>query len=372
MHVALNLAFLTPGTHGGFDLYARRLAEALGGRSDVTLTLLLPRPAMDEWWRSLGRVVVLPVEPRRRVEWVLADQMHVPRAAERVGAEVVHSLASTGPTRGRIPRVVTVHDLNYLKHPEAHFGLRALGMRLLVPAAARRSQRVIVSSLATRDDLVGHLHLDPSKIDVVPLAVGHPPAAPRRPRDRVRADLDAGERPILLTVSAKRPHKNLARLLGALASIPRERRPVLVLPGYRTPHEEELRARASELGVTDDVRFLGWVSDEELEDLYRAADCFVFPSLHEGFGLPVLEAMARGLPVATSDRSSLAEVAGDAALLFDPEDEASLALAIERLLTEPELRARLAAAGPAQAGRFTWEATAAGCVESYRRALAPP
>jgi glycosyltransferase involved in cell wall biosynthesis len=373
MNIALNLAFLTPGTHGGFDVYARRLAEALAGRSDLNLTLLLPRPAgADPSWRSLGRVVVLPVDPRRRVEWVLADQVHAPHAAEKAGAQVLHSLASTGPIRGRVPRVVTVHDLSYLKHPEAHFGLRALGMRLLVPAAARRSRRVIVPSQSTRDDVVRHLRLNPSKVDVVPNAVGHPPGAPRRSRDRVRADLDAGERSILLTVSAKRPHKNLMRLLGALTRIPRERRPLLVLPGYPTPHEVELRSRAAQLGLGRDVRFLGWISDEELEDLYRASDCFVFPSLHEGFGLPVLEAMARGLPVATSHRSSLAEVAGDAALLFDPDDEASVAAAIERLLTDPDLVVRLVAAGPPQAARFTWEATADGCVTSYRRALESP
>ena len=106
-----------------------------------------------------------------------------------------------------------------------------------------------------------------------------------------------------LSVSAKRPHKNLARLIGALARIPQERRPLLALPGYPTPHEQELRELAAERGVAEDVRFLAWVSAEELDDLYAAADCFVFPSLYEGFGFPVLEAMARGVPVATSGRA---------------------------------------------------------------------
>jgi glycosyltransferase involved in cell wall biosynthesis len=227
-----------------------------------------------------------------------------------------------------------------------------------------------VPSEATRDDVVRHLGVAAARVDVVPEAVGHPLAEPRRGRDRVRADLAAGERPLLLTVSAKRPHKNLLRLLEALARLPAERRPLLALPGYPTPHEDELRGRASELGLVDAVRFLGWQSDEQLEELYRAADAFVFPSLVEGFGLPVLEALARGVPVATSRRTSLAEVAGEAALFFDAEDDASIAAAIDRLLTEPELAARLAAAGPEQAARFTWEATAAGTVDSYRRALA--
>ena len=146
-------------------------------------------------------------------------------------------------------------------------------------------------------------------------------------------------------------------------------RPVLVLPGYATPHEQELRRRAAELGVDGDVRFLGWISASELEGLYAAASCFVFPSLAEGFGLPVLEAMVRGVPVACSARGSLAEVAGDAALLFDPESEPAIADAIRNLLGDFALRGRLRAAGHAQAARFTWSATADGTLASYERAL---
>jgi glycosyltransferase involved in cell wall biosynthesis len=336
----------------------------------VRLTLLLPRQAAAAGiWGQLGGVVALPTDPRRRVEWVLADQVHVPRAATRAGADVLHSLASTGPLIGRVPRVVTVHDLNYLMFPETHFGLRARGMRLLVPAAARRSRRVIVSSEATKADLVEHLRVAPAKVDVVPLALGQPLGAATRSREQTRAALGAGTRPVLLTVSAKRPHKNLMRLLGALARLPPDRRPLLVMPGYPTPHEQELRERAAELGVAGSVLLLGWISEPDLEDLYRAADAFVFPSLHEGFGMPVLEAMARGIPVATSGRTSLAEVAGNAAVLFDPENEEAIAKAITRLLGDDQLAARLAHEGERQAARFTWDRTAELAVASYRLAL---
>jgi glycosyltransferase involved in cell wall biosynthesis len=369
VHVALNLTFLTPGEMGGLEVYARRLTEALARRADVTLTLLVPR-AQAEAWTGLDRVLGLPVEPRRRSQWVLADQLHVPRAAARAGADLVHSLASTGPLAGSTPRVVTVHDLHYRTQPEAHFGLRGLGMRVLVPAAARRSRRVIVPSRATAVDVERYLGVAPERIDVIPEAPGHPPRAPTRPRDEVRAELGADGRSLLLTVSAKRPHKNLARLIDALAMLETGRRPLLVMPGYATPHEDELRVHASHLGVADHVRFLGWVSDEQLEDLYRAADAFVFPSLSEGFGLPVLEAMARGIPVGTSARTSLAEVAGDAALLFDPEDGRSIAGAIDRLLHEDGLAERLAAAGREHAATFTWDAAAERTVAAYRRALA--
>jgi glycosyltransferase involved in cell wall biosynthesis len=159
------------------------------------------------------------------------------------------------------------------------------------------------------------------------------------------------------------------RLVDALALIPDERRPVLVVPGYRSQHEVELWERVLERDLADSVRMLDWVPDEDLEGLYAAASCFVFPSLYEGFGLPVLEAMRRGVPVACSDRASLAEVAGDAALRFDPEDPAAIAKAIERLLADPKEAERLSKAGRERAERFSWAETARLTRESYERAL---
>jgi glycosyltransferase involved in cell wall biosynthesis len=301
---------------------------------------------------------------------VRGEQVHLPRLAKRAGVELVHSLATTGPGHGAFRRVVTVHDLIYKVHPEAHFGLISMGMSVLVPLSVKRATRVIAVSQSTRDDLVEHLKVPPQRIDVVPNGVGTPPDLKPLPESELRSKLDAGERPIVLCTSAKRPHKNLLRLLDAIASIPAERRPLAVLTGYPTQHEDDLRERIAALEIEDDVRILGWVPQAELEALYAAATCLVFPSLYEGFGLPVLEAMARGLPVASSDRSSLPEVAGDAALLFDPEDTTAMAAAIERLLADPAERARLAAAGREQAARFTWRACAEATVASYERALA--
>jgi glycosyltransferase involved in cell wall biosynthesis len=145
---------------------------------------------------------------------------------------------------------------------------------------------------------------------------------------------------------------------------------VLVLPGYPTAHEYELREYARELGLEGDVRFPSWVSAAELEGLWALAQAFVYPSLYEGFGLPVLEAMARGVPVACSNASSLPEVAGDAALLFDPHDQSAIAEALRRLLDDPALVESLGARGVARAREFTWERTARLTLDSYLRALA--
>jgi glycosyltransferase involved in cell wall biosynthesis len=367
VHVGINLLFLSPGEMGGLEVYSRELVAALAAREDLRITLFLNRLAGPEL-AELAPAVVAPVDPRSRAQWIAGDQLHTLRLARRTGVELVHSLASTGPAAGRFARVVTVHDLHYRVQPEAHFGMRALGMRVLVPLAVRRARRVIVPSEATRADLLRYTGAARERVDVVPEGIGQAPGA-GGDAAAARERLEAGERQVVLSVSAKRPHKNLMRLIGALAHIPAERRPLLVLPGYPTPHEAELRELATLRGVADHIRFLGWVSSAELDDLYRVADCFVFPSLHEGFGLPVLEAMARGVPVATSGRASLAEVAGDAALSFDPEDELAIAGAIETLLSDAALRERLRAAGRARAAEYTWERAAEQTVASYRRAL---
>jgi glycosyltransferase involved in cell wall biosynthesis len=367
MRVALNLVFLVPGETGGMEVYARELIPRLAALDGVEPVALVNREAAGEReapWGGAVPMLVVPVRARRRAEWVLGEQVHVPRLA--AGCDLIHSLASTGPLVSRARRVTTIHDLNYKHVPEAHFGLRALGMRALVPAVARRSHRIIVDAESTRRDLAEHLGTPVAKVDVVPLGVTPQPAVAPTPASELRGRLALGEGPVVLSVSAKRPHKNLLRLLEAVARV--EGAPALVLPGYPTPHEAELRARAAQLGVR--AVFPAWVPPADLEGLYALAAAFVFPSLAEGFGLPVLEAMARGVPVACSDRSSLPEVAGDAALLFDPFDPGAIAAAIERLLRDRAEAARLRAAGRARAARFTWERCARLTADAYERALA--
>jgi glycosyltransferase involved in cell wall biosynthesis len=369
MHVGLNLVFMVPGETGGMEIAARELIPALRDAAPgVRFTAFVNREAAHE---DVGaEKVVVPVKATNRVEWVRGEQQLLPRLARRAGCDVVHSLASTAPATGRFARVTTIHDLNYLVVPEAHFGLRGLGMRALVPLAARRSHRLLTDSQSTRADLVERLHVKPDKVDVVPLGLGRASTAVPTPPQELRERLWLTDRPVVLALSAKRPHKNLSGLLDALALIAPERRPIAVLPGYPTPYELELRDHAAALDVDGDVRFLPWTSEEDVEGLFALASCFVFPSFYEGFGLPVLEAMARGVPVACSDRSSLPEVAGDAAVLFDPADPCAIAAALERLLEDRELAARLAEAGRRRAAEFTWARTAELTLAAYDRACA--
>ena len=373
MHIGLNLVFLTPGEQGGMETYARELIpELVAAAPEHRFTCFINRDAAvaDGPWRGITGSVVVPVSARSRVQWVRGEQLLLAPLAQRAGVELLHSFASTAPAWGAFRRVVTIHDLIYRTLPEAHPGLRALGMRVLVPLAAHRSHRVITDSQATAADVRRYLHVAAERVDVVALGIGAAARSTALPEAEVRALLDAGDRAIVMSVSAKLAHKNLIALIGALASIPAAERPLLVLPGYPTPHEAQLRERAATLGVSDDVRFLGWVSAAELEGLYAAARCVVLPTLAEGFGLPVLEAMARGIPVACSDLRVLREVAGDDALFFDPRSESAIAQAIQQLVNDGELAQRLRIAGPAHAAQFSWRETAAQTLAVYERALA--
>ncbi len=371
--IGLNLLFLEPGATGGMEVYARSLVPALVAAWPQARWVAfgpLELAGQAPLAPGVGRVT-LPVRAASRVARVAAEQALLPGAAARHGVDLLHSLATTMPalTPG-VRTVTTVHDLIHARFPETHGGLLAAGMGVLARIAAHRADRIVADSAATRDDLVELLGTSPGRVDVVPLGPGAETGAAPTPQAELRARLGLGGAPVVLSVSAKRPHKNLARLVVAVGRSAADPAPVLVVPGYANPHEAELRALAGRLGAAARVRFTGWTSDADLEGLYALAAVMAFPSLHEGFGLPVLEAMRRGVPVACSGTSSLPEVAGDAALLFDPRDVEAIRAAVDRLLADPALRDELAARGRRRAAEFSWARTAAGTIAAYRAALA--
>jgi glycosyltransferase involved in cell wall biosynthesis len=370
--VGVNLLHLVPRETGGGELYARRLLPALlesANPPELTLFVSLETATSlrAESWASEVRINEIPVESRNRVGRVLAEQTLLPRAARRSRVDLLHNVFTTAPGLPGIPQVTTILDVIYKRHPDTHGGVLAWGMRALVPLAARRSRRVLTLSEASKADIVHFLGLPPERVDVTYLGPGLPNDVIPMSEEELRKRLHLGDEPIVLTVSAKRPHKNLKRLISAVSTL--ETPAKLVVPGYATSFEADLRAHAERV-APGRVVFTGWVDSQTLEGLYRAATCFIFPSLAEGFGLPLLEAMARGVPVGCSDRSSLPELGGEAVLYFDPEATAAIADAIATLLRDAGLRRRLAAAGPVRARTFTWEATARGTIQSYEKALA--
>jgi len=380
LHIGLNLFYLVEQS-GGAGTYAKELIQGiLEDEPDTRFTAWVSRelpPAYREtaWGRRVDWVE-LPFTvthgPPGNFALTMGTQWGiVPIHAAARGCDVIHGLANITPLWApRVATVVTVLDLIWIRYPQTMARRATVGMKMVTPPSARRADRVIAISHAAKQDLVDTLSLPAGKIDVTHLGVrgrtGGPAPAPEGP---LREKLGLGGGPVVLCVAQKREHKNLLGLVRAHAQLV-DRTARLVLPGAATPHEAELRAEAARLGTSERVVFPAWLEREELEGLYALASCFVLPSFEEGFGLPILEAMARDVPVATSNCSSLPEVAGNAALLFDPADPGAIAACVDRLLADPELRATLAGRGRERVAAFPWRATAAATLEAYRRAIA--
>ena len=372
--IGVNLLYLVPGEVGGSEIYARNLLRALvRARPDLELVAYVAPEALDslraEPWAGQTIFRSSPARSRRKPLRVAAELTWLPARARRDRVDLLHSLGTTSPIVCPVPSVVSVLDVIYHHFPETFPAASRLGLRLVVPAGARRARRVIAISEAGKRDLVETLGLRPDRIDVVHLGFMEPPAAAPAPEDELRERFGLGTAAIVLTVAAALRHKNLARLIEAFAITAKGRDAALVVVGHAGLDKDELRRQAEGLGIGERVRFTGWIDDPDLEGLYRCASAFVFPSLMEGFGMPVVEAMYRGVAVACSNVSAMPEVAGDAAELFDPTDANAIAAALTRLLDDPERRAELVARGHERWKAFSWERAAVETLEVYERAL---
>jgi glycosyltransferase involved in cell wall biosynthesis len=292
---------------------------------------------------------------------LVGPQVLTPLRMRRGGAQLVHGPANSLPLlRFGLPGVVTIHDLAIYDHPEWFPAGQWFATRVVVPRSVRRARAIICPSEATKRAMVRIFQVEPERCRVIPHGVETEFSLPVS--TAVRAELTARyglpDR-YLLQVGTVQPRKNYVTSLRAFARIPTERRiPLLVVGGFGWKYDEVVDT-VRELDLADWVRFVGYAEMPELPGLYQMAQALVFPSLDEGFGLPVLEAFAAGTPVVASNAGAIPEVAGDAALLSEPEDDGALAANLLRLLTDPELRERQVAAGRARAALYTWSASAA-------------
>lgn len=373
MRLGLDLLFLIPGETGGRETYARQLISALFEREpELSATAFVNREAQPGLQRSLGanlRVVGLPVSVHSPLQWAGGELARLPRAAARAQVDLLHSLANFAPISGRVPRVVTIHDLQYRALPELLTPPRRVGTAAMINLAARRAQRIIAVSAFTGHELVSQLRLPADRIDVIPNGIGIPTGPPVA-EDELHRRFELGDRPVALTVSTALPHKNLDLLIDSIAAVQTDRRPVLVVCGAGTDGAA-LRDHVRAARIEGDVRLLGFQPNDVLEGLYRLAACVVMPSLYEGFGFPALEAMVRGVPLACADIPALREVAGSAALWFSPTRASELAGAIAQLVDDPALAQRLSEAGRRRARSYSWARTAESTLSCYRRALEP-
>ena len=295
----------------------------------------------------------------------------MPLRARLGGARLLHGPANALPLfSAGLPGVVTLHDLAIYEHPEWFPAGQWLAVRVIVPRSARRARVVIVPSKATQKAAIARFGLDPRRCRVIPHGVEPDffrPLEPER-RSALLKELRLPER-FILQVGTIQPRKNHVVSLRALAQLPESERIPLVLAGDFGWGFEPVLRTLRELGLESWVRFLGYVGPDRLPGLYQLAAAVLFPSLDEGFGLPVLEAFAAGAPVVASSAGALPEVTRGAALECPPQDAGSFADALSGVLNDVSLRERLIASGRQRARLYTWEAAAKAHLDAYREAV---
>jgi glycosyltransferase involved in cell wall biosynthesis len=357
------------GYAAGIARYAVLLADALGQLNGPEQYLILrgrrARRVRIGGLAAIERQVLTP--PHNRFErWTLPLEL----LARQPRPALLHSIDHVAPVWGAWRSVVTLHDLAFLLYPETHTAA-SRAYYAATGESVRRAERVIAVSQRTASDAIRLLGVDPSRVRVV-----HEAAAPvyyPRPRETLagvaaRRGFDP-QRPYVLFVGTLEPRKNVPLLIEAFAIVRRHLDAQLLLVGARGWLDEPIFAAQAKSGVGEDIRVLGSLGEDELPVLYSHAGVFALPSLYEGFGLSVLEAMACGAPVLCSSAGPLPEVAGDAAVLLPPHDPSSWAEAIVDLLVEPRRAQAFRERGMARAKTFSWEAAAQATREVYREAL---
>jgi glycosyltransferase involved in cell wall biosynthesis len=343
----------------GIGRYTYQLAHAVARQRNRDELVLVSNAGASNTRFNLTE---LTTEPRVRLvrttakPFTLREQLSYPGELRKLNPSAIHFPYVVMPYAAPRPIVLTMHDIIPVLFPNLFSLRQRLLYRFSMRMALRTAAAVICVSEATRSDLISFCHADPSRLIVIHEGIeeGFRPCGSRE-IESVRTAYALPDQ-YFLYLGSNKPHKNLPALIQACAllntSLP------LVIAGSEDPRFNRARLQVESLGLKDRVQFLGAVREEALPALYSGARAFVFPSLYEGFGMPPLEAMACGVPVACSDIPSLKETAGDAALFFDPNDCASIAAALERVLYDQSLRAELCAGGLRRVAELSWDVAA--------------
>ena len=345
--VGVNLLWLRSGRVGGSEEYAVRLLSAFLPEAPVRLTLFaLPGFAESHPLLAERHEVVTAKAGKLRPLRVLIENTWLAAQCRRRGLDIVHHLGGTVPFVGVKPSVVTIHDLQPLDHPKRFGSVKRLYLRLMLPWSVRRAEAIITVSEFCRGRLVERLKVDPQRVTIVPAPIDAASAALDMPLAAAAPDLAI---PFVLYPAVTYPHKNHEVLLRALARLAADGVDVaLVVSGGPGPLDAKLDSLAAELGMGRRWHRLGRIPRAVLDGLYRQAAAMVFPSKYEGYGLPVVEAMARGCPVVAADAGGLPEVVGSGGRVVDPDDVAQWSEAIGEMVGEAVARRELSEAGTAR------------------------
>ncbi len=354
----------------GIGRYVFNLIDALAPQLDGELLALTVENAANTRYDlgQLARHANVTLIPTDVPIFSWRGQTALPGLIRRLGPDVAHFPYNLRPLRTGVPSLLTLYDVIPRRFPEYYPPFTRARIELIQRAAIRASDAFTAISHSTADDFNALYGVSRQKIVVTPLApdpIFHPRPPAALDDFRRRIDLPDG---YFLYLGSNKPHKNLPRLMRAWARVNEKlkgKSEKLIVAGHWDARYPEAKLLARDLGMQDSVRFLGPVAGEELPLLYAAATAFIFPSLYEGFGLPALEAMASGVPVACSRAPGLSEVAGEAALLFDPASVDEMADAILCLGTDAAVRAQLRRLGTERAAAFSWQKTAQLTLRAY-------
>ncbi len=369
-HVVLNAQLLAADAgyrNAGISHYIFNLINALPKVSDGIAYTVLVGPRRPEMPGAM-RVLATRWPTHRPVARILWEQLAQPILLRKIGAELYHGLGFTLPILGTRKSVVTVYDLSFLHFPDAFKPWKQFYLSLFVRMSARKADRVIAISEHTRRDVIRLWKVPGDRVSVAYGGVS-PDFRPLPPEDVSRFKEKHGiPEKFFLYLGTLEPRKNLPRLVEAYARAYGQDRslPPLVIAGARGWYYDEIFARVQALALEDRVFFPGFIPEEDLVLWYNAAEVFVYPSLYEGFGLPVLEAMACGKPVISSNAASLPEVVGEAGVMVPPEDVHALGQAMLSLWRDLDWRRSLASKAAKRARCFSWEETARATVAAYR------
>ena len=368
MNIALFAHRLATPTPTGIDRYARELIAALASAGEHSLVALSTHERDDPEWLPSGVELRRVRGPRQAIHlaWCVARRPRVDSAARH--ADIVHVTAPTFPVPADAPLVYTVHDVMPLLHPQWFDRVHRWGFKEALKDVRDRAAAVIADSASTADALHRAIGVELDRIAVIPLGVPPDFLEPVEPHDIERAAKTFGvtAKSYVVFVGQVNDRKNVRVVIEALARLGPDR-PTLVVAGPDDGGARDVHALVDRLGLATSVRFTGFVSDRDLPPLVAGARALVHPSLHEGFGLPPLEAMAVGVPAVVADTAMLPDAVGDAALVAAADDPDAWAAAIDRL-TDDDVAAVRGAAGQAHARRFTWARTAAETAAVYQRA----
>ena len=376
--VGINLLWMVPGTVGGSETYITRLLQGLSERPSDLQYRLFALPQFERAHADLaGRFSIeyAPLSGQMKSFRVAGENTWLARRCRKEKIDLVHHGGGVVPLLGTKRPVLTIHDLQYLFYPEYFTRAKLAYLKAMMPRSAETARMVLTPSEFTRRSVIERLNIDASVVQVVPHGIS--------PRERRESTRDVTKHygikgPFFLYPAATYPHKNHLVLIEALHRLQsRHREAQLVLTGPRGSDvwamgiemQKRIAEEITKLGLEDSVKWLGFVPGEDLDALYREAAGLVFPSRFEGFGAPVLEAMARGCPVIAANATALPEVVEDAGRLISPDNVDQWTDAMDELLTDDETRKSFMKAGVERASLFTWEHAAGVLEDAYRHVL---